>query len=129
MTAPTTSVPVGGLRPTMERTLIVARMSPERAAEVATIFAESDRSELPTLVGVRHRQLFRYGEDLYFHLIEAGPGTASAIADVRRHPLYVDINDRLSEHIRPYDAATWRSPADAMATSFYSWDALEGPAS
>ncbi len=109
-----------------EHTLIVARMSPGEASAVAEIFACSDESELPALVGVRHRQLFRYGEDLYFHLIETAPDAASAIDNVRRHPLYVEINDRLSRHIRAYDPTTWRSPADAMAERFYDWRAPDG---
>lgn len=112
-----------GVAPGVERTLIVARMSPDSAPDVAKIFAQSDRSDLPKLVGVRHRQLFRFGEDLYFHLIESGPGAAESIEEVRSHPLYVDINDRLARHIRAYDPSTWRSPADAMARTFYSWDA------
>jgi cyclase len=35
----------------------------------------------------------------------------------------VQISEDLKPFVRPYDAATWRSPADAMATSFYHWRA------
>ena len=39
----------------------------------------------------------------------------------RSHPLYLDIQARLAEHVRPYDPA-WREPKDAMAVPFYSWE-------
>ena len=44
------------------------------------------------------------------------------MADVRSHPLYVDVNDTLAAHITAFDPTTWRSPRDAMADHFYSWD-------
>jgi cyclase len=108
----------------MDRSLIVAKVVPAAEQQVAQIFAESDRTELPRLVGVRHRSLYRL-HDLYVHLIETeNPGTA-AVENARRHPEFIRVSERLAPHISPY-LASWRVPADAMARCFYRWDAPAG---
>jgi cyclase len=105
------------------RTLIVARMAPGDRPAVADLFARSDAGELPAMVGVSHRSLFRFGEDLYFHYIEAPDDVRPTLDEVRAHPLYRDLNDNLARFITAYDPQTWRSPRDAMAEHFYEWDA------
>ncbi|ACZ87052.1 TcmI family type II polyketide cyclase [Streptosporangium roseum] len=105
----------------MHRTLIVARMEPAEADNVAQIFADSDASDLPRMVGVSRRTLFRF-HDLYFHLVEADEDITPNLYKARSHPLYDEINQRLSKHIRPYDP-NWREPKDAMASPFYIWEA------
>ncbi|WP_238014781.1 TcmI family type II polyketide cyclase [Dactylosporangium sp. AC04546] len=106
----------------MPPTLIVARMQAAAAPDVAGIFARSDtRTELPGLMGVRRRVLFRF-HDLYFHLIDSADGLGERLTDHRAHPDFTDVNRRLAEFIRPY-SPQWRSPADAMATPFYEWTA------
>lgn len=102
------------------RTLIVARLNPSDEQSVADIFAESDAGELPHLVGVSRRELFTF-HGLYFHLIEAEESISAPLADVRDHPLFVDVNTKLAPYVQAYDPATWRGPRDAMARSFYSW--------
>lgn len=102
-----------------DRTLIVARLDPADAAAVAEIFAESDRTELPRLLGVKRRTLFRFHE-LYFHLVEADRDIGTAVNEVRAHPLFQDVNVKLAEYMRPYDPS-WREPKDSMAIPFYSW--------
>ncbi|MET8005488.1 TcmI family type II polyketide cyclase [Nonomuraea glycinis] len=103
----------------MHRTLIVARMAPERADDVAAIFSDSDATDLPHLIGVSARSLFAF-HDLYFHLVEADQDIAGNLYEARGHPLYQEINQRLAKHISPYDPG-WREPKDAMARSFYRW--------
>jgi cyclase len=103
----------------MHRTLIVARLTPGRAADVAKAFAESDRTELPRLVGVAGRSLFSF-HDLYFHLIESERDPRPDLAQVRDHPLFVGINQKLAPHISAY-SPDWRGPEDAMAQEFYRW--------
>ena len=105
-----------------QRTLIVARMNPSDAESVAGVFAESDAGELPQLVGASRRELFAF-HGLYFHLIEAQDSIQAPLADVREHPLFVDVNRKLEKYISAYDPATWRGPRDAMASSFYTWTA------
>ena len=107
-----------------KRGLIVARIKPNTENQVAEIFAESDRTELPALVGVRHRSLFVL-DDIYIHLVEVDDDFESGVADVRDHPLFREISARLDAFITPYHPETWKSPADAMAREFYSWDAPE----
>ncbi|MEU0537135.1 TcmI family type II polyketide cyclase [Amycolatopsis tolypomycina] len=105
----------------MRRTLIVARMNAEDSADVARIFADSDATELPRMIGVDRRTLFRF-HGLYFHLVEADADITGDLYKARSHPLYQDINERLAEFISPFDPG-WREPKDAMAETFYSWSA------
>jgi cyclase len=106
----------------MSRTLIVARMRQGSEEAIRNIFADSDTGELPRMLGVRERRLYRF-HDLYFHSIESDEDLALPLADVREHPLFADINKKLSAHVTAYDPATWRSPSDAMAREFYLWQA------
>ncbi|MFD9004814.1 TcmI family type II polyketide cyclase [Streptomyces sp. NPDC059582] len=109
----------------MHRTLIVARMELGDAEGVAKVFADSDSTELPHMVGVSRRTLFAF-HNLYFHLVEADQNIAPNLYKARSHPLYNDINTRLGQFISPFDP-NWREPKDAMAVPFYSWTPGEGP--
>ncbi|MFF5174593.1 TcmI family type II polyketide cyclase [Micromonospora sp. NPDC000089] len=109
----------------MSRLVIVSRISPGAEGRVAQIFAESDATELPRLTGVHHRSLYSL-HDLCVHLIETAEVDVDALADARNHPLYHQVNERLSAHTSPY-LPTWRSPRDTLAGCFYSWDATDAP--
>ncbi|WP_216906677.1 TcmI family type II polyketide cyclase [Nocardia noduli] len=107
----------------MHSTLIVARMNPQSSAEVADLFGAFDESEMPHRMGTRRRQLFYY-RGLYFHLQDFDADTGgAAIEEAKRAPAFVRISDDLKPFIEAYDPATWKSPADAMATRFYHWSA------
>lgn len=106
----------------VKRGVIVARIRPGSEEQVAAIFAESDATELPRLAGVRHRSLFML-EDLYVHLVETDDDFDASVANIREHPLFQDISEKLRPYIQPYNPETWRSPRDAMAREFYAWDA------
>jgi len=106
----------------IKRGVIVARIKPGSEDQVAAIFAESDSTELPGLVGVRHRSLFVL-EDIYVHLVETDADFDTAVADVRDHALFREISQKLEPYIQPYNPQTWKSPKDATAREFYSWDA------
>jgi len=103
----------------VERTLIVARLDPGHRDEVAELFAASDETELPLLLGVTRRTLFTF-HDLYFHLIETDQALKPQLTEVRRHPLFQRIDEGLSAHVKPYHPS-WREPKDAMAAAFYEW--------
>lgn len=105
----------------MHRTLIVARMDPTDADDVADIFTRSDATTLPRMIGVSARTLFRF-HDLYFHLVEADQDITPNLYKARSHALYDQINQELAQHISPYDPQ-WREPKDAMAEPFYRWTA------
>lgn len=107
----------------MFSTLIVARMEPGADAEVAKLFGAFDGTEMPHLMGTRRRQLFAF-RGLYFHLqdFDADNG-GELIEGAKTDPRFVRISEDLKPFIAPYDPATWRSPADAMASRFYSWEA------
>lgn len=108
----------------MHRTLIVARMKRQAAPDVAQVFAESDASDLPRMIGVSRRTLFGF-HDLYFHLVEADSDIRTDLQRARSHPLYQNVDLRLREFISPYDPG-WREPKDAMAQPFYVWTAADG---
>ncbi|MDQ0939964.1 TcmI family type II polyketide cyclase [Streptomyces sp. NPDC019443] len=105
----------------MHQALIVARMAPESAPDIARLFEASDNGELPHLVGVARRSLFQFG-DVYLHLIESERPPGPEIAKVTDHPAFRDISDRLTAFVSPYDPETWRTPKDAMARQFYRWE-------
>ncbi|MGV9787549.1 TcmI family type II polyketide cyclase [Streptomyces sp. NPDC004673] len=108
----------------MRSTLIVARMKPSAVADVERIFAESDAGELPHLIGVRERRLFRF-HDLYLHYMASDDDVRGPISEMKGHELFVDVSKRLSPHIAAYDPETWRGPQDAMAHEFYTWRAQD----
>jgi Polyketide synthesis cyclase. len=105
----------------MYSTLIVARMRPESSTEVAKLFGAFDETDLPPRMGTRRRQLFHY-QGLYFHLqdFDSDDG-GERIARARSDERFVRVSEDLKPYIDPYDPKTWRSPADALATRFYSW--------
>jgi cyclase len=106
----------------MHSTLIVARMHPDSSHDVAKIFGEFDGTVMPDLMGTRRRQLFTY-RGLYFHLQDFDTDHGSTtIEEAKTHPLFVGISNDLKPYIEAYDPATWRSPADAMASRFYHWE-------
>ncbi|MGP3949283.1 TcmI family type II polyketide cyclase [Streptomyces sp. 7N604] len=108
----------------MHSTLIVARMEPGSAKDVARLFAAFDETDMPDRMGTRRRQLFSY-RGLYFHLqdFDSEDG-GERIEAAKNDPRFVGISEDLKPFIEPYDPATWRSPADAMASRFYHWSAL-----
>lgn len=108
----------------MHRTLIVARMKQGDSNAVAEVFAESDSTELPHMVGVTRRTLFAF-HGLYFHLVESNGDINPNLDKARQGELYADINTKLGEFISPYDP-NWKQPRDAMAVPFYSWSPDSG---
>lgn len=108
----------------MHRTLIIARLKTDQPSKIADVFAESDATDLPQMVGVNRRTLFTF-HDLYMHLAEADQDISGNLYRARSHPLYQDIHDRLAELVYPYDPK-WAEPKDAMARPFYMWTAKDG---
>jgi cyclase len=106
----------------VKRGLIIAKIKPGSEDKVAEIFARSDLSELPELAGVTHRSLFVL-EDVYVHYVEMEEDFEQAVDAVRNHPLFQEISRELDAYITPYNPETWRSPKDATAREFYTWDA------
>src|SRR5665811_764108 len=101
----------------MNRSVIVAKIVPGSEQAVAAIWAESDRTELPRVAGVRRRSVYRLG-DLYVHLLETEQTGASAVQTARGHPEFARVSEQLRPYITPY-LPTWRSPQDAQAHCFY----------
>jgi cyclase len=104
----------------MHRSLIIAKITPGSEADVARIWAESDRTELPRVAGVTSRELYVLG-DLYVHLLETEQPGGTAIAGARQHPEFQRVSERLDPYIQPY-LPTWQSHRDAVANRFYRWD-------
>lgn len=109
----------------VKRGCIIAKIKPGSEEEVAKIFADSDKTDLPELAGVRHRSLFVL-DDVYVHYVEMDDDFQEKVDEIRNHPLFQEISRRLDDHITPYNPETWQSPKDAQAREFYIWDADEG---
>jgi cyclase len=106
-------------------TLIVARMDPAAGDAVAGLFGDFDATAMPHRMGTRRRQLFSY-RGLYFHLQDFDTDNGGELIEqARTDPRFVRISEDLKPFIEAYDPRTWRSPADAVATRFYHWDAAE----
>ena len=58
-------------------------------------------------------------------LIETDDDFAQTVDSVRDHDLFKDISRQLDAYIQPYDPDTWKSPKDAQAREFYSWEPEE----
>ncbi|WP_434598867.1 TcmI family type II polyketide cyclase [Streptomyces sp. A5-4] len=107
----------------MHSTLIVARMEPGSSPDVARLFKDFDGTEMPHRMGTRRRQLFSY-RGLYFHLQDFDADNGGELIEAAKaDPRFMGISEDLKPFIEAYDPATWRSPADAMATRFYNWEA------
>ncbi|MFE0456039.1 TcmI family type II polyketide cyclase [Streptomyces sp. NPDC058914] len=106
----------------MHSNLIVARMDSRSSAEVARLFSAFDATDMPHRMGTRRRQLFMYN-GLYFHLQDFDDDNGSELIEqAKTDPRFVRISEDLKPFIEAYDPATWRSPADAMAQRFYTWE-------
>lgn len=106
----------------MYRSLIVARMLPDAAPDIAGIFGRSDRdSDLPQTIGVRSRSLFQFGE-VYLHLVEGDDPVEEAVTRNKKHQEFRRISEELGPFVSAYDPETWREPKDAMAHEFYRWE-------
>ncbi|MFF3019897.1 TcmI family type II polyketide cyclase [Streptomyces sp. NPDC057939] len=105
--------------------LIVARMDSMSSEQVAQLFTEFDKTDMPERMGTLRRRLFKYN-GLYFHLQDfAEDDGGQRIQESRTDPRFMKISHDLLPFIQPYDPTTWRTPADAMATRFYDWTASE----
>ncbi|WP_448626081.1 TcmI family type II polyketide cyclase [Geodermatophilus sp. URMC 64] len=103
----------------MHQTMIIAKMAPDSASEVAAIFGRYDGTSMPHEIGVRHRSLFSF-HDLYVHLIDFDRPAPEAMRIAQSLPAFRAVSDDLRPYIEAYDA-NWRSPRDAMARRFYHW--------
>jgi cyclase len=105
----------------VKRGVIVAKIKPGSEEKVAEIFAESDEGDLPQIMGVTHRSLFIL-DDVYIHYVEMDEDLAQKVDEHGGHDLFQDISRKLDPYITPYNPETWRSPKDARANEFYTWD-------
>ena len=104
------------------RALWVLRMNPENADAVASLFAEHDQGDMPHVVGLTRRTLFRF-HGLYLHLIEAETDVLGNLAGARDRTDFKQINGALDNYLERYDPPHWRDMKDSMATPFYTWSA------
>ncbi|MCX4993251.1 MULTISPECIES: TcmI family type II polyketide cyclase [unclassified Streptomyces] len=106
----------------MHSNLIVAKMDSRSSADVARLFGAFDETDMPHRMGTRRRQLFMFN-GLYFHLQDFDDDNGGELIEqAKADPRFVRISQDLKPFIDAYDPATWRSPADAMARRFYTWE-------
>ncbi len=105
----------------MHQSMIIARMAPDDADDVAAVFGRYDATSMPHEIGVRQRSLFRF-RGLYVHLIDFDRPAPEAMRIAQSLPAFRSVSEDLRPYIEAY-AADWRSPQDAMAERFYHWTA------
>lgn len=97
-------------------------MDPQSSADVARLFGDFDKTDMPHRMGTRRRQLFLF-QGLYFHLQDFDTDNGGKLIEgAKTDPRFIEISENLKPFIEAYDPASWRSPADAMAKKFYSWE-------
>ncbi|MDR7276791.1 TcmI family type II polyketide cyclase [Catenuloplanes atrovinosus] len=107
------------------RALMVMRMDPAHADTVAELFREHDEGDMPQVVGISRRTLFRH-HDLYLHLLEADHDVLDKLYAARSRPDFQQVNARLAAYLRRYAPDGWTELRDSMAQPFYTWSADEG---
>lgn len=109
----------------MDPTLIVAHFKPGSEKQIARLFAESDATELPDLIGVRSRRLYTF-HDVYIHLVEGTERPVGPAVDrLHSHPLFQQISKALDDYIVPFEGR-WGNVEQASAKQFYHWDRERG---
>jgi Polyketide synthesis cyclase len=103
--------------------MIVAKMLPDSAQEVANIFGRYDATSMPHEIGVSSRSLFRF-HGLYVHLIDFARPESEAMKTAQQLPSFRAVSKDLQPYIEAYDP-NWASPRDAMAERFYHWTSSE----
>lgn len=103
----------------MQQTMIVAKMRPDFADDVAEIFGRYDATSMPHEIGVTQRSLYQF-HGLYVHLIDFERTSDEAMGAAQRLPAFRAVSDDLKPYIEAYDP-NWKSPRDAMARRFYHW--------
>ena len=103
----------------MHQTMIIAKMAPADADDVAAVFGRYDATSMPHEIGVRNRSLYTF-HDIYVHLIDFDRPPAEAMRIAQSLPSFRAVSDELRPFIEPYDP-NWRTPQDAMARRFYHW--------
>lgn len=101
------------------RALMIRKMLPENAPEVAQHFADHDETDLPRELGATRRTLFRY-HDLYLHLIEATDGFPDRLFAAHQRAEFQTVDKPLSRLLVPY-VADEPSMRQAQAEPFYEW--------
>ena len=103
----------------MHQTMIIAKMAPADADDVAAVFSRHDATSMPREIGVRHRSLFRF-HGIYVHLIGFDRPAPEAMQVAQSLPAFRAVSEDLKPYIEAYDP-NWREPRDAMAQRFYHW--------
>jgi len=107
----------------VHQTMIIAKMAPADAADVAAVFGRYDGTSMPYEIGVLRRALFQF-HGLYVHLIDFDRPPPEAMRVAQSLPAFRAVSEDLRPFIEAYDPG-WRSPQDAMARRFYHWSSSE----
>jgi cyclase len=99
--------------------MIIAKMAPADADDVAAVFGRYDATSMPHEIGVVNRSLYTF-HDIYVHLIDFDRPPSEAMRIAQSLPAFRAVSEDLKPYIEAYDP-NWRSPQDAMARRFYHW--------
>jgi hypothetical protein len=105
----------------VHQTMIIAKMAPADAENVAAVFGRYDATSMPHEIGVLRRSLYQF-HGIYVHLIDFDRPPTEAMRIAQSLPAFRAVSEDLKPYIDAYDP-DWRSPQDAMARRFYEWTA------
>ena len=106
------------------RALMVMRMAPGHADAVAELFAEHDKGDMPYVVGISRRTLFRTGP---LHAPARGQTDVfDKLLAARARADFQEVNRRLSAYLQRYAPDSMTELQDSMATPFYTWSPEQG---
>ncbi|MBI3898407.1 MAG: TcmI family type II polyketide cyclase [Gammaproteobacteria bacterium] len=97
------------------RGLAILRLKPGTEEQVINAFAESDKTDLPWLAGMKRRSIWVL-DDLFVHYVESERPMKDVIEHFRTHPLYMDVKSKVDQCVEPL--------ADRrLAREIYRWEA------
>src|SRR3712207_9524359 len=82
----------------VHETMIIAKMDPRDADDVAAVFGRYDATSMPHEIGVRHRSLFRF-HGIYVHLIGFDRPPSEAMRIAQSLPEFRAVSDELKPYI------------------------------
>lgn len=98
------------------RGVIIGRYQPGSEDAITEAFTQSDRTELPTMLGVKSRHVWVLG-DIYMHFIEGAASLPAILKDSAGHSLFKEIKADLDQYVQPLSPELY----PGVAKEIYRW--------
>ncbi|MEO6890481.1 MAG: TcmI family type II polyketide cyclase [Ktedonobacteraceae bacterium] len=101
------------------RGVIIGQYQPGSEDKIVAAFTRSDATELPHLIGVKHRYVWTQG-NIYVHFIEARSSLPAILKEYAQHPLFQDVKAELDQYVSLIDP-----DLPPSAKRIYQWSNTE----